>query len=360
MKQFILTVCALMASLMLVAQEQFEGTILMKVMTSYSSKITKAAPYLQSFGDTCEVTVKGDDLHLFYKTVGMHKIVKDGRIYCWNDNTHKGFTMPIFSTHTENGQWIETNATKDVIGVPAHLYKKVQVSPQVTTEEEGWMAVEKPYAFSQTALQNLSAVLFANYLFPMDFSDLFCLKYTSRMLAGERFERGTNLVASTGVSNSIAGNDMSQAQHGATNEVGASFTYQIFSIDPHQISGQVYNIPEDVTFTIQENAPTTKDYVILLHTDLFPSMRGTIKGPMGKMMMELSMQTIDKAMKEQAEPRGQKPEDALAALYFLSRESIMQVEDKKLQKKEAKKKKDEKSNKEEKVVVYDINEEWDF
>lgn len=362
MKRMYVLFAAVTMVLGLMAQEQFEGIITMKVMTSYSSKIIKAAPFLQSFGDTCEVSFKGDDLHLFYKTIAMHKIVKGGRIYCWNDNTHNGFTMPIFSTHAENGQWIETNAAKDVISVPTHLYKKVQVCPQVTSEEEGWMADERPYIFSQTALQNLSAVLFANYMFPMDFRDLLCLKYTSRMLAGEEWERAVSFGASAGVRNSIAGNDMSQAQHGSTNEIGASFTYEILSFEPQEVSDRVYDIPEDVTFAVQEDTPTTAEYVSLIYDELFPSLSGTKKNPVGRMLRNYIVGMMDETIKEQAEPRGQSPEDMLAASYFVSRESIIQVENKKLQKKESKKKKknSKETTEEEKAVVYDINEEWDF
>lgn len=369
MKARLLIISILLYAVGAVAQTPFEGTITAKVMTSYSAKLIKGAPYLTSYGDTCEILIKGDELHLHYRICNMHRIVKDGRVYTWNDNTKTGFDMPIFSTHTTKGQWIETTGTRSMMGIPVRLYKKTMEGAASDAVEEGWMAEEKKYDFSPVALASLSAVIFSNYLYPMDFGDLFCLKYTGRTHAGAFWEGAMNVglaLSGGGVRTTIAGGDMSQAENAATNEVGASFSFEILSIEPHPIDQEWYVVPNEISFVSQQDSPTVEDYLDLIYNELNPSLKGTMKGPFGKMMKPMMISTITKSLGEQADVFGVQPQDMLSSSYFLGRESILHVQNRKLQKQAEKElKKQQKKNKEdkkepEKAVIYDINEEWDF
>lgn len=349
---FIALLCGMSA---VFAQDSFEGQIMFKVMNSYSSKFIKAAPYLFSGADTCVVDIKGDKVHMYYKTLGIHKVITDERIYYWSENTLAGFDMPLFVGSNNKYEWTPTNSTKHFGDISASLFKNKAVYEYYVREGECWIADSHPYTFAEKALSRMySFLIFSNLGGDnLDYKNKLCLKATSHMIVSAQSERAIGMYG-----NSLGHMDKSQADNAATNECSASNSFELVSIKEGTINDDVFVAASNVKFISQADVPTIKEYILLL-AELYPSMNLNMKGSMGDQVMNMIVENMESYFNTLVEQRGVSREDVLSQEYYSLRENIILSNNKEFLKKK-KKIKEGKSNKNSEAVIYDINEEWDF
>jgi len=328
----------------------------LKTMESYSSKTIKLAPYLYSHADSCFVTIKGENVHLYYKQNGIHKVIKEGRVYCWSDNSNSGFNMPAFLLPTTDFQWTPTNATRKISDVSAHLCKGITEFEYYKVEEDGWIADPGQYNISNTLLNSIYSILYSSPTGTATcLNNDLCLKYTNRVYASAATERAVSGATAIWGNASIAGNDKSQADNASTNEVSTSFTYEIISISPSAINDTDFIIPTTIKFFTQEKMPTMRDYYYAC-AEIYPSMKRNLKFLES---MGTSLDNTDYEAATETQETGAPVKSKLAADFYQVRERVLLVENQKALKK-AKKNKEQKNNNQTEVIIYDINEEWDF
>jgi len=385
MKKLSFLAIALLVAISLSAQT-FEGVMNLKVLESYSSKLVKMAPYLYSGADTCEVRIKGDMIHMSYKKNGLHKIIKNERIYFYSDVTKKGFDTPVCPNGKEGArEQIPTDAKRMFGEDEAILVKHIAVYHAYTLEQESWLIGNK-YNISPIALHNLYTFMFSQIC--LDFADpqSFCMKSTSRVLISSRSERYAKFATGMIGNSSVAGNDKSQAENAATDEYSQSHSFEVVSITPESVVDEAFAIPADVEFQSIEGNPTFADGV-RANAELYPFMANLFKGKMGEKNFESTVTQIEatytcyyeNATEEMyREPksidddlynnridfcrRGWTTEEAAAISYYQTKEQAIIANAKEAQKNKSKKDKKKKAQQpeEEKVIICDINEPWDF
>lgn len=376
MKRYCLLFFTMCMALTMHAQIAFEGVMTLKTMNSYSSKFIKSMPYLYSGADTCVVMIKGDNIHMHYKLLGLHKIIKDGRLYYYSENTKKGFQMPVFPYGKFKGkELININQSRNFGDISAHLIKHLSVYNAFTIDEESWIAESNSYAISPKALQNLYTFMFSQI--SLDFEDALCLKSSSRMLMSARTEGLIETVESIAGKSSVAGTDTEQAKNAATNECAVSYSFEMLSINSETLGNDAFAVPADVDFFVQENLPTVEDDV-LAQAEIYPFMKKLFSGKYGEQTFQGTVATTTQSYDytieqidaghgivtpkdprdlEDVRKRGQTVQETACDHFYTAREQLLLTENRQVLKK--KKKLKEISNQKE-AVIYDINEEWDF
>ncbi len=384
-KKISIVVLGLLAVVSLSA-DSFDGVINLKVLESYSSKFVKATPYLYSGADTCEVYIKGDMIHLFYKKNGIHKIIRDGRIYFYSDVSKKGFDIPACQNGKEGVREEITTDVKRMFGDDeTTMVKHTAVYHAYVLEQESWVLSNK-YQISPVALHNLYTFVFSQIC--LDFKDpqSFCMKSASKVLMSSRTAKNLNVAAGIIGNASVAGKDKSQAENAATNEYAQSHSFEVISIKPATINDEVFAVPADVETQTIEGNPTFAD-AVRANAEIYPFMENLFKGKFGEAAFANTVAQIENSFTchhenatEQMykEPksieddiyngqidfcrRGWTMEESAAIIFYQTKEQAIIANAKEIQKKKSKKnnKKNESQPKEDKVIICDINEQWDF
>lgn len=185
MKQKLFLV-ALFVTFIAQAQEKpFEGIIVQKVLTSYSDEVLKTAEHLTPGRDTIITYIKGDVIHNYQKSTGIHAIYADGKIYVFSDNTKEGFSIPERqpSKETEDlREIIKTNETRTVLGYQCSVNRIIFLTNNSTTEVESWQT-DNFLHLSDRMLQ----ILFPDAEGEFCMKSSFCIFITGNMDASTKF-----------------------------------------------------------------------------------------------------------------------------------------------------------------------------
>lgn len=232
-----------LSTLMIHAQETpFEGTMVLKVLNSYSKAYVGMNPQYYSGSDTVIVRFKGDAVHEHFKVSGIHKVYYNDMLYYYSENTKKGFMLPIRSANVERIKEVyETNEERSFLGKPCTTQKTLILLNNNTIEIDCWLT-EDTYRFSKPALQVLYTDLCSRM--SMDFGDKICMK-----MSLSNYNTG-NLDTFTKMAKNMSNKEQRKVLWGSEDkeltEISMSQIFEVMSITPQTVDDNQFAPPADI------------------------------------------------------------------------------------------------------------------
>ena len=232
----------LFVAIMLHAQAPFEGTIVMKIMHSYSQEYLNIEPYLFSGVDTIAVSIKGDNIHIHFKQSGLHKIYKDGQLIYYSENLKDGFSIV---DHKQDMSGVieeeKSNETRTMLGQSCSVMKRNILLNMSTIRLDYWLADNK-WNISPKALERFHSDLSSHMM--TDLGGKLCMKMSAQAYI-------------TGATDDVmkyAKESLNQQQRekvfGSTskevNEMSLSQIAEIVAIESKPISDEVFQPAADI------------------------------------------------------------------------------------------------------------------
>lgn len=178
MKKTILAAFCLLVSVSISAQTNYlEGDVIYRTFNHYSEYMRSISPQFINGVDTVYVTIKGNRVHEYHKTTGMHTIYDNNeRIIMWSDNTKKGFNLPyVVQTPSLIPSTFKTKETKVIAGKEGTLYKKTMTVLESVSEFSLFIAdTDVPIAPNAICVLNVSN-------FGKGFENKIGVKYSANM-----------------------------------------------------------------------------------------------------------------------------------------------------------------------------------
>ena len=218
MKKITLFLAFLLAVCTMQAQENFQGVMKIKMMTSYSKAYLKLVPGFVSGVDTLEAYIKGDAVHLYSKQTGIHKIYKDGMLWYYSENVKQGFVLPAPPPYSGELQIIDKNDTRTFLGQECAVKTYLLLFNNFTTEVDCWLA-ENAFNISAVALDNIN-----NNVYGADMSHKIAMKVSLRTSMSGNMDM---IIGSSKITQAVM---MGSENKGG--EMSSSKIYEVMDIQP--------------------------------------------------------------------------------------------------------------------------------
>ena len=200
------------------AQENFEGVMRIKMMSSYSKAYQNLVSGLVSGVDTLEAEIKGDAVHLCSRQTGIHKIYKDGMLWYYSENVKQGFVLPVPPPYSGELQIIDKNDTRTFLGQECAVKTYLLLFNNFTTEVDCWLA-ENSFNISAVALDNIN-----NNVYGADMSHKIAMKVSLRTSMSGNMDM---IIGSSKITQAVM---MGSENKGG--EMSSSKIYEVMDIQP--------------------------------------------------------------------------------------------------------------------------------
>ena len=280
------------------ADAPFEGTVLVKTFTSFSKHYHTMYPHFYEGVDTCEITIKGDMIHEYFRCNQTHKIFRGGRITYYSDLTKTGFDIPFPGIVTKRTVY-NTNEKRTYAGMECSVVKTTILQPTNSIEVTGWVT-DNIYNISPDALQTVLSSFTCNLNHHYD--GKMCLKSTvsSSMLA------------------------MAKAMVGSLDQF---LSFEVIDIEQHEVENNKFDTPSSIK--IKNLTQSSLSISVIESTFDAVTPKELIDAGFTKQMM------VD------------------LFIYITNEQDLLAKHKKKL-------KRQQKEAKNQEIVTFDIDEEWNY
>lgn len=233
----LVNVCAVA---MICAQQPFEGTIVYKLINSYSQEVVNVTPYYYSGSDTVVAYIKGNELHLHFKQSGIHRIYTEGKICNYSENTKEGYAMPERPTSkiSDLRDDIETNEKRELLGKTCRVKKSIILLNNSTIEIDSWVT-ENTYHLSDKTINLLNTNIAG-----IAMGETVWMKLTRRDYVNGNVDLLTQYAKS--VSNAEQRQLLWGSVDEKTSEISSSQIFEVLSIQQQPISADMMRPASDI------------------------------------------------------------------------------------------------------------------
>ncbi len=280
------------------AEVPFEGTIMVKTFSSQSKHYQKLFPFFYSGVDTCEITIKGDMVHEYFRCNQIHKIIIGNRIIYYSDLTQTGFDIP-YALATGKSTRYDMNEKRTFAGMECSVIKTTILQQTGITELTGWVT-DNTHNVSNKAIRTILSSFTGNY--DHHYNGQLCLKSAISF-------------STTGQGKALVGN------------LEQFHSFEVISIERHEVANDEFSVPAYIKIENLEQNP---------------------------MAISLLESTFDAITPKELKESGFTKEMLVDLYIYTTNEQDL------LQKHHKKIKKQKKTAKNQDIVTFDIDEEWNY
>lgn len=272
MKKTIFVMCAALYSLCVMSQSNcLEGDLVFRTFNAYSDFTQSTSPQFINGVDTVVITIKGNRVHEYHKSTGIHTIYDNNeRVLMWSDNTKEGFNLPyVVQIPSTPPSAFKTQETKTIAGKEGILYKNVTDNMGVVVENEVFITdTDIPIGPNTVCVLNVS-------LFGKDFENKIAIKNTVN-----QYQTGK----------------MQEMMKQMGQETWSSQSSELISLSPREVNDNEFSAPSDVNIKYLEQIEPSPELQNGLVRMILKSTLKKVNKDLKKQGMKFTMADVEAAM----------------------------------------------------------------